>query len=212
MERQPGISLGLARVYLNATDPKLATRTGVCETRGSHRAVAGGLGKGLAGKSATQRATKVAAGGFPVAGGCRRAIQLTLGHAAIAVRETELRLAFPAQCVSSPRHESSAMSLQKWALFDFKRLYFNGAPRICRPATVSAFRQSTGHCYLSGKSILHLRYLSPAGLYHQRNRAPDFLHDESQRRWHGGNISEHLFEFENDLCGHHRHQERRAVD
>src|ERR1035438_7309260 len=25
-ERQPGISLGLARVYLNATDPKLATR------------------------------------------------------------------------------------------------------------------------------------------------------------------------------------------
>ncbi len=28
-ERQPGISLGLARVYLNATDPKLATRTGI---------------------------------------------------------------------------------------------------------------------------------------------------------------------------------------
>jgi hypothetical protein len=26
-ERQPGISLGLAKVYLNATDPKLATRT-----------------------------------------------------------------------------------------------------------------------------------------------------------------------------------------
>ncbi len=26
-ERQPGINLGLARVYLNATDPKLATRT-----------------------------------------------------------------------------------------------------------------------------------------------------------------------------------------
>ena len=26
-ECQPGISLGLARVYLNATDPKLATRT-----------------------------------------------------------------------------------------------------------------------------------------------------------------------------------------
>jgi len=26
-ERQPSISLGLARVYLNATDPKLATRT-----------------------------------------------------------------------------------------------------------------------------------------------------------------------------------------
>jgi len=26
-ERQPGISLGLARVYLNATDPKLAART-----------------------------------------------------------------------------------------------------------------------------------------------------------------------------------------
>ena len=41
--------------------------SGVCETRGSHRAVAGGLGKGLAGKSATQRATEVAAGGFPVA-------------------------------------------------------------------------------------------------------------------------------------------------
>jgi hypothetical protein len=26
-KRQPGINLGLARVYLNATDPKLATRT-----------------------------------------------------------------------------------------------------------------------------------------------------------------------------------------
>jgi hypothetical protein len=26
-ERQSGINLGLARVYLNATDPKLATRT-----------------------------------------------------------------------------------------------------------------------------------------------------------------------------------------
>jgi hypothetical protein len=26
-ERQPGINLGLAKVYLNATDPKLATRT-----------------------------------------------------------------------------------------------------------------------------------------------------------------------------------------
>ena len=26
IERQPGISLGLARVYLNATNPKLATR------------------------------------------------------------------------------------------------------------------------------------------------------------------------------------------
>jgi hypothetical protein len=30
-----------------------------------HHAVAGGLGKGLAGKSATQRATKFVAGGFP---------------------------------------------------------------------------------------------------------------------------------------------------
>jgi len=38
--------------------------SGVCETRGSHRAVAGGLGKELAGKSATWRATKVVAGGF----------------------------------------------------------------------------------------------------------------------------------------------------
>jgi hypothetical protein len=116
------------------------------------------LGKGLAGKSATQRATKVAAGGLSAAVGCRRAIQLTLGHAAIAVRETELRLAFPAQCVSSPRHESSAMSLQKWVLFDFKRLYFNGAPRVCRPAAVSAFRQSTGHGDLSRKPFLYLRY------------------------------------------------------
>jgi hypothetical protein len=50
----------------------------VCQTRGSHRAVAGGLGKGLAGESTTQRATKVAACGFPVAGGYRRAIELTL--------------------------------------------------------------------------------------------------------------------------------------
>src|ERR1039457_6720607 len=51
--------------------------SGVCETRGSHRAVAGGLGKGLAEKSTTQRATEVAAGGFPVATGGYRAIQLT---------------------------------------------------------------------------------------------------------------------------------------
>ena len=42
--------------------------SGVCETRGSHRAVAGGLGKGLAGKSATQHATEIVAGGFPVIG------------------------------------------------------------------------------------------------------------------------------------------------
>ena len=35
------------------------------------------MGKGLAGESATQRATKVAAGGFPVAVGCHRAIELT---------------------------------------------------------------------------------------------------------------------------------------
>jgi hypothetical protein len=34
------------------------------------------LGKGLAGESATQRATKVAAGGFPVAGGYLRTIEL----------------------------------------------------------------------------------------------------------------------------------------
>src|ERR1019366_5028745 len=51
--------------------------SGVCKTRGSHGAVAGGLGKGLAGKSATQRATEVAAGGFPVAVGCHRTIELT---------------------------------------------------------------------------------------------------------------------------------------
>jgi len=41
--------------------------SGVCETRGSHRAVAGGLGKRLAGKSATKHATQIAAVGFPVA-------------------------------------------------------------------------------------------------------------------------------------------------
>ena len=52
--------------------------SGVCETRGSHRAVAGGLGKGLAGKSATQWATQIATRGFPVAVGYRRAIELTL--------------------------------------------------------------------------------------------------------------------------------------
>ena len=49
---------------------------GVCETRRSHRAVAGGLGKGLAGKSATQRPTQIAAGGFPVAVGCYRVCKL----------------------------------------------------------------------------------------------------------------------------------------
>src|ERR1035441_10010209 len=52
--------------------------SGVCETPGSHRAVAGGLGKGVAGKSATQRATQIAAGEFPVAVGCHGAIELTL--------------------------------------------------------------------------------------------------------------------------------------
>jgi len=51
--------------------------SGVCETRGSHRAVAGGLGKGMAGKSATQRANKVAAGGFPAANGANRTVKLT---------------------------------------------------------------------------------------------------------------------------------------
>ena len=50
--------------------------SGVCETRGSHRAVAGGLGKGLAGKSATQRASQVVAGEFQVAVGVHRAIEL----------------------------------------------------------------------------------------------------------------------------------------
>jgi len=35
------------------------------------------IGKRIAGKSATQRATKVIAGGFPVAVGCHRAIELT---------------------------------------------------------------------------------------------------------------------------------------
>ena len=52
--------------------------SGVCETRGSHRAIAGGLGKGLAGKSATQRATKTAANGLPAAVECHRAIKLAL--------------------------------------------------------------------------------------------------------------------------------------
>ena len=42
--------------------------SGVCEKRGSHRAVAGGLGKGLAGKSATQWATQIVAARFPVIG------------------------------------------------------------------------------------------------------------------------------------------------
>jgi|ERR1035437_1161181 hypothetical protein len=38
--------------------------SGVCQTRGSHRAVAGGLGKRLEGQSATQRATHIGFGGF----------------------------------------------------------------------------------------------------------------------------------------------------
>ena len=50
--------------------------SGVCETRGSHRAVAGGLGKGLAGESTTQRATKVAAGEFSTADGANRTVEL----------------------------------------------------------------------------------------------------------------------------------------
>lgn len=48
-----------------------------CQTRGSHLAVAGRLGKGLAGKSATQRANQIAAGGFPSADAGYRAIKLT---------------------------------------------------------------------------------------------------------------------------------------
>jgi hypothetical protein len=50
--------------------------SGVCETRGSYRAVAGGLGKGLAGKSSTQRATQVAAGEFSAVVGFNRANEL----------------------------------------------------------------------------------------------------------------------------------------
>ena len=57
--------------------PDAGSGSGICETRGSHRAVAGGLGKGMGEKSATQRAAKIAAGGFPVAAGCRRAIELS---------------------------------------------------------------------------------------------------------------------------------------
>lgn len=38
--------------------------SGVCETCGSHRAVPEGLGKRLAGISATQRATQIASAGF----------------------------------------------------------------------------------------------------------------------------------------------------
>src|SRR5208282_6639289 len=49
------------------------------ETRRSHRAVAGRLGKGMGEKFATQCATDVGAGGFPAAVGCRRAIELTRG-------------------------------------------------------------------------------------------------------------------------------------
>jgi hypothetical protein len=41
--------------------------SGVCETRGSHRAVAGGLGKGLAGQSTTHHATEITVVGLPVA-------------------------------------------------------------------------------------------------------------------------------------------------
>jgi hypothetical protein len=36
----------------------------VCESRGSHRAIAGGLGKGLAGKSARKCSAKIVIGGF----------------------------------------------------------------------------------------------------------------------------------------------------
>jgi hypothetical protein len=50
--------------------------SGLLETRGSHRAVAGGLGKGLGEKFATQPAAKVAAGGFSVDGGCDCTIEL----------------------------------------------------------------------------------------------------------------------------------------
>ena len=46
--------------------------SGVCKTRGSHGAVAGGLGEGLAGKPATQRATKIAAGELSAANGANR--------------------------------------------------------------------------------------------------------------------------------------------
>jgi hypothetical protein len=48
----------------------------LCETRGSHRAFVGGLGEGLAGKSATQRASQIAAGGFPIVIYCQRGIKL----------------------------------------------------------------------------------------------------------------------------------------
>ena len=50
--------------------------SGKRKTRGSHRAVADGLGKGLAGKSAMQCATKIAAGEFSAADGANRPSEL----------------------------------------------------------------------------------------------------------------------------------------
>jgi hypothetical protein len=53
-ERQPSISLGLARVYLNATDPKLATRTwqevmeNIVSKKTGETALGGGHGCSLA--------------------------------------------------------------------------------------------------------------------------------------------------------------------
>jgi hypothetical protein len=64
------------------------------------------LGKGLAGKSATQRATKVAAGGFPVAVGCHRAIELT-NHPRRRSRKIEIKVS---QTRMSKEYRSSIRS------------------------------------------------------------------------------------------------------
>ena len=54
-------------------------RRAVCETRGSHRAVAGRLGKRLAGKSAMQRAVQSANGGLTWSGGGRVWLRQNVG-------------------------------------------------------------------------------------------------------------------------------------
>jgi hypothetical protein len=43
-----------------------ARASGICETRRSHRPIVGRLGTGMGEKFTTQRATKIAAGGFPL--------------------------------------------------------------------------------------------------------------------------------------------------
>jgi hypothetical protein len=67
------------------------------------------LGKGLAGESATQRATKIAAGGFPVSVGVAGAIQLKTPAARTKRKSRHFRLdrLCPGRVINNPKTDDA---------------------------------------------------------------------------------------------------------